>query len=326
MRSHTFGTSILVALVCLVLFPLAASAQSSLAGLVRDESGGVLPGVTVEAASPVLIEKVRTGVTDEQGRYRIVDLRPGPYRITFTLTGFSTVVREGVDVPTNVTVTINADLKVGTLQETITVSGAAPVVDVQQVSRTQVMTRDIIDALPNSRNIMSVGQMVLGVRSATPDIGGSRTMEQPSMRTHGVNNRETMQLVDGMQVQSAEGGMPLSYWDDALQSEVSVTTSGIPADTSGGGMRLNAIPKDGGNVVSGNVFLGGTNGPWQSLNVDDKLRARGIKTANGIAHIQNFNAAIGGPVKKDKLWFFMSVRHQSSDETAANVPKEILLP
>jgi len=174
MHRNPVGKAILVAIACLVLFPLAASAQGSLAGLARDESGGVLPGVTVEATSPVLIEKVRSAVTDDGGRYRIIDLRPGAYRISFSLAGFTTVVREGVEVPPNVTVTINADLKVGTLQESVTVSGAAPVVDVQQASRTQVMTREIIDTLPNSRNIMSVGQMVLGVRSATPDVGGSR--------------------------------------------------------------------------------------------------------------------------------------------------------
>jgi hypothetical protein len=325
MHRSTVVRSILIALACLVVFPLAASAQSSLAGLVRDESGGVLPGVTVEAASPVLIEKVRSAVTDEQGRYRIVDLRPGTYRISFTLTGFSTFVRDGVDVPTNVTVTINADLKVGTLQETVTVSGAAPVVDIQQASRTQVMTRDIIDALPNSRNIMSIGQMVLGVRSATPDIGGSRSMEQPSSRTHGVGSNDTSQLVDGMAIYSLEGPGTLSYWDDALQSEVSVITSAIPADTSAGGMRMNAIPKDGSNKVTGSIFLGGTDGGWQSDNVDAALRARNIQTANGIVHIQNFNAAMGGPVKQDKVWFFIAGRHQSSDEKAANVPEEIIL-
>jgi hypothetical protein len=325
MHRRTVGRYIPFALAFLLFLPLAASAQSTLAGLVRDESGGVLPGVTVEASSPVLIEKVRSGITDEQGRYRIVDLRPGTYQLTFALTGFSTVVRSGVEVPSNLTVTINADLKVGTLQETVTVSGAAPVVDVQQASMTQVMTRDIIDALPTSRNIMSVGQVVLGVRSATPDIGGSRTMEQPSMRAHGVNNRETTQLVDGQSIQSYETSLPMTYWDDALQSEVSLTTNAIPADTSGGGMRLNAIPKDGGNVVSGSVFLGGTDGNWQSKNIDDALRARNIASANGIAHIQNFNASMGGPVKKDKLWFFTSVRHMSSDETVANTAKQYIL-
>ena len=311
-----------------MLFPLAAAAQSQIVGLVRDESGGVLPGVSVEVASPVLIEKVRSAVTDEQGRYRIIDLRPGNYTVTFGLTGFSTVVREGVEVPSNVTVTINGDLKVGTLQESITVSGAAPVVDVQQVSRTQVVTRDLVDALPTSRNLMSLGSLVPGLRASTPDVGGSRSMEQPYMRGHGLGSVHTSQFAEGMQIQSQEGaeGSSMTYYDDALVAETSVMTAAIPADTSSGGIRINSILKDGGNVVSGAVFLGGTNGTWQSANVDDELKARGFTTANGTAHVQNFNGAMGGPVKTDRLWFFTSLRHTSQDEIVANVPVEITLP
>ncbi len=151
------GGILLFLLAVVLLLPDSATAQSQINGVIRDESGGVLPGVTVEASSPVLIEKVRTAVTDDQGRYTIVDLRPGVYRITFTLTGFNTVVREGIEVPGGVAVTANADLKVGALEETITVSGQTPLVDVTQATRTQVLTRDLIDALPSTRNIMSVG-------------------------------------------------------------------------------------------------------------------------------------------------------------------------
>jgi hypothetical protein len=327
MHRSVIGKSVLVAVACLILFPLAASAQSAFTGLVRDESGGVLPGVTVEAASPVLIEKVRTGVTDDQGRYRIVDLRPGTYTLTFTLAGFGTLVRDGVTLASNFTATVNADLKVGSLSESVTVSGAAPVVDVQQASRTQVLTRDLVDMLPTSRNIMSVGSVVPGLRAATPDVGGTRAMEQPSMRGHGVNNTHNSQLSDGLMIQSIEsGGASWQYVDDAMIAETSVMTSAIPADTSLGGMRLNLIPKDGGNTVSGSVFLGGTNGTWQSKNIDDKLRARNVRAANGVAHVQNFNGSLGGPVKRDKLWFLMTTRHASTDETVANVPKEVLLP
>ena len=149
-----------------------AAAQSQITGQVRDESGGVLPGVSVEAASPVLIEKLRTAVTDDQGRFNIVDLRPGLYKMTFSLPGFSTVVRDAIDLPSNFTATVNADMKVGALEETITVSGQTPLVDVQQAARTQVLTRDIIDNLPTTRNIMSVGILVPGIRMATPISAG----------------------------------------------------------------------------------------------------------------------------------------------------------
>ena len=312
--------------VCILLVPLVASAQSQITGQVKDESGGVLPGVTVEAASPVLIEKVKNVVTDDQGRYTIVDLRPGTYKVTFTLTGFATVVRDGLELPSNFTATINADLKVGALEETITVSGQTPLVDVQQAARTQVLSRDVIDSLPSTRNIMSVGALVPGIRMSTPDIGGSRSMEQPQQRSHGVNQREVVQMMDGMSITSNEDCLCQSYQDDATQVELSVTTSAIPAETSAGGIRINTIPKDGGNVVSGAVFLGGVNGPWQADNVDDYLKSRGITKANGIAHIENFNASMGGPMKKDKLWFFMPARHISTDEIVANVPTYITAP
>ena len=331
MHRKTVGRATVVALACLVLLPLTASAQSSIVGVVRDESGGVLPGVNVEGASPVLIEKVRTGVTDEQGRYRLVDLRPGIYTVSFTLTGFSTVVREGIGLPANFTATVNADLKVGSLQESVTVSGAAPVVDVQQASKTQVLTRDIVDTLPTSRNIFSMGVIVPGIRLATPDVGGSQSMAQTGMQAHGVTERNVTQLLDGMMINSNETSgsdfaPSLAYWDDALSQEVSVTTSAISAETAAGGVRLNIIPKDGGNIVSGAVFLGGSNGNWLGDNLNDELRARGFTKANGIAHVQNFNGSMGGPIKRDRLWFFASARHTSADLTMANVPKLIILP
>ena len=191
-------------LALLVLVPGLVFAQSQINGVVRDESGGVLPGVTVEASSPVLIEKVRSAITDDQGRFAIIDLRPGMYRLTFTLTGFNTVVRDGLEVPGGVAVTANADLKVGALEETITVSGQTPQVDVTQATRTQVLTRDLIDALPSTRNIMSVGMMVPGIRLGTPDVGGSRQMEQTNPRGHGIAAKHTVQHIDGMSVNSQE--------------------------------------------------------------------------------------------------------------------------
>src|SRR4051812_26743709 len=182
-RKYALG---LLVLAGLLFLPAAAQAQSQLTGQVKDESGGVLPGVTVEAASPVLIEKMKTAVTDDQGRYTIVDLRPGTYKVTFTLTGFSTVIRDGVELPANFVATISADMKVGSLAETITVTGQTPLVDVSQAARTQTLSRDVIDTLPTTRHIMSYGNMVAGVRFGTPDVGGSRQMEQTLPRAHGV--------------------------------------------------------------------------------------------------------------------------------------------
>src|SRR5205814_494146 len=129
----------LVAAACLLLLPAVADAQSAFSGVVRDTSNAVLPGVTVEASSPVLIERARSVVTDGEGRYTIVDLRPGSYKLTFSLPGFATIVRDNLDLPGNVTVPVNVDLSVGSVEESVTVSGQSPLVDVQNAQRTQVL-------------------------------------------------------------------------------------------------------------------------------------------------------------------------------------------
>ncbi len=318
-------TGIVLGLVCLFFLPALALAQGMIAGQVKDESGGVLPGVTVEASSPALIEKVKSAVSDDQGRYRIVDLRPGTYKVTFALTGFSTLSRDGLQLSADQVLNVSVDLKVGSLEETVTVSGQTPQVDVQRASRTTTVTRDIIDTLPVSRNVMSIGVLAPGVRQGTPDIGGSNMTEQVGLRAHGLSGVDGEQLVEGMSIQSYEGASQ-SYFDDMLQSEISVMTAAIPADTTGGGIRLNSILKDGGNTMSGSVFIGGSDGGWQSKNVDAALRARNITTANGVQHVQQFTASIGGPLKKDKFWWFIAARHQSSDARVANVPEQFVAP
>src|SRR5512134_2427351 len=173
---------VLLALAMVVGIPMAAFAQATLSGIVRDTSGAVLPGVTVEASSPVLIEKTRTAVTDGEGRYSIVDLRPGTYLVVFTLTGFNTFRREGLELPANFTMTINADLRVGALEESITVTGDAPIVDVQSTQRTHVLNRDLLDALPTARNYSGLAALMPGVKMSNTDVGGNQQMEQIYMR------------------------------------------------------------------------------------------------------------------------------------------------
>src|SRR5687767_15916620 len=145
------GFRFLAGFVCVALFPVAAYAQASISGTVRDVSGAVLPGVTVEAASAALIEKVRTAVTDGTGQYAIENLRPGLYTVTFTLPGFAVVQREGVELSGSFTARINADLRVGGIEETITVTGESPVVDVASTRQQRVLDREILDALPKDR-------------------------------------------------------------------------------------------------------------------------------------------------------------------------------
>jgi hypothetical protein len=295
--------------VGLLLVPGVAYAQSTLTGIVKDTSGAVLPGVTVEAASPVLIEKTRSVVTDASGGYRIVDLRPGIYTLTFALEGFSTVRRATLELPANFTMTVNTELKVGALQETVTVSGTSPLVDVQTTTKSQVLNREALDSIPTGRTIQGMGQLITGVSLNIPDVGGSRAMQQTYMSTHGLGASQTTVLVDGMLVNGLDGdGAVQNYFNSTMSQEMVYTTSGASADVSGGGVRLNMIPRDGGNVLSGSLFSGFQDKSFQSDNLTPELQARHLTTPDGIGRLSNVEGSIGGPIKKDKIWFFGSAR------------------
>jgi hypothetical protein len=311
--------SVVIAVAWLVLLPAGALAQSAIAGLVTDNSGAVLPGVTVEASSPVLIEKIRSVVTDGQGRYTIVDLRPGTYRVSFALPGFSTQVREGLVLPADFTLTVNVQLAVGALEENVTVTGQAPTVDVQSAARTQVITRELLDALPTPRNTQSFGYLAQGVRLNRPDVGGAQMMEQVNMRVHGASQLHTTMQIDGMLISPAfSDGAIQNYLNQAHFAETSFTTSSQGAEVSSGGIRLNMIPNDGGNTFRGSFYMGVTDGAWQSNNLTDKLRARGVSLPTGITNIHDVNPSFGGPIMRDKLWFFTSMRWMSVDEKVLN--------
>src|SRR2546422_6504913 len=172
--------TVAVAIIGLIALPAPSAGQAlgTIAGAVRDASGAVLPGVTVEASSPALIEKVRTVVTDGGGQYKIVDLRPGTYTVTFTLTGFNTVKRDGIELTTGFTATVNADMRVGALEETITVTSASPVVDIQNVRTQNVLSRDVLDALPTAKAVPGIGSLTVGASAVfgngapVQDVGG----------------------------------------------------------------------------------------------------------------------------------------------------------
>ena len=239
-----------LALACVASTPLAAWAQSAIAGTVRDSSGAVMPGVTVEVASPALIEKARTAVTDADGRYQVVDLRPGVYAVTFTLPGFNTVVRDGLELPANFTAQINADMRVGSLEESITVTGGTPTVDVQSAVQQVVLSRAVLDAVPTGRSVPTLGALMSGARLALPDVGGTSGMQNRDLTIHGSDGRDTTFQVDGMTLNGLEGdGSVQSYFNDMMFEEVSYQSSGISAEVSAGGVRANMIPKDGGNAV-----------------------------------------------------------------------------
>jgi hypothetical protein len=296
-----------------------ALAQSAITGVVKDTSGAAMPGVTVEAASDVLIEKVKSAVSDGSGNYRIGDLRPGTYSLTFTLPGFNTFKRDGLQLPAEFTATVNAELTVGALEETITVTGASPVVDVTSAAKTAVLDREAIDAIPTGRSIQGMAQLVVGVNLSLPDTGGARAMQQTYMSTHGMSTSNTTVLVDGQMVNGLQGdGAIQSYFNDAMNSEVSYQTSGIGAETSSGGVRLNMIPREGGNRWSGDFKAVSRPGTWQASNLTDRHRAKGLSAGNAIDRIIDYTVAIGGPIAKDKLWIFGSGRYYSVNNFIAN--------
>lgn len=318
MTRSRMAMSFAVALGCLSL-PATVRAQSAIVGTVKDPSGAILPGVTVEAASPVLIEKTRSVVTSGQGQYSITDLRPGVYTVTFTLVGFTTLVRQNVDLPTNFTSTINVELRVGTLEENVTVSGQSPIVDVSSTSKVQVMSREVLDALPTGRSIFSMGQLVTGVNLNVPDVGGARAMQQTYMSTRGLTSANNIVQVDGLMINGLDGdGAVQQYINNAMVQEMSYQTAGAGADVSPGGIRVSIVPKDGGNRFTGSFFGAWSDGGWQSNNLTTELENRGLRAVDKIVKIYDFNFGQGGPIKRDKLWFYGSLRKWGVDAPIAS--------
>ena len=237
---------VLTAIAGALLCSASASAQSatSITGTVRDASGGVLPGVTVEAASPALIERVRTTATSESGQYRIIDLRPGTYTVTFTLPGFNTVQREGIVLTTDFTAQVNIDMKVGAIEETLTVTGASPVVDVHNAQVQQQITRETLDLLPTGRSAWSLAKVLPGITSSGTDVGGSGGFQSLTVNVHGSKGDNVYQI-DGMTVQSGIGnGTAPQYYNDGQFEEYTYTTSAIPAEVAFGGVRVQMTSKE----------------------------------------------------------------------------------
>lgn len=310
----------IVALWCLLFFSASAGAQSAIAGVVKDSSGGVLPGVSIEASSPALIEGARSTVTDREGRYQIADLRPGVYSVTFSLPGFSTLKRENIELPTAFTATLNVALTVGTLAETVTITGESPVVDTRGSVGQSVMPRAVLDALPTGRQVFSVAELIPGVTTGTPDIGGSEGMQQPVLQVHGSSTRDMVYQQDGMEIGGnfGTGNQTTFYYNDGAHEEISFQTSMLPAEVDLGGVRINMIPAQGGNQLHGLVHATGANSSMESDNSSDELEARGLRARNALDTSYDVNVSVGGPLKRDRLWFFGSVRHWAFSWYVAN--------
>jgi len=296
-----------------VLLPSVALAQGILTGTVRDASGAVMPGVTVEASSDALIEKVRTATSGNTGQWRIVDLRPGIYRVTFTLSGFSTVVRENVELAGSATLSLPAEMRVGSLQEQIVVVAETPVVDVQSVRREVVLQSEFIQSLPATRNYSSILQMIPAINVGFA-ISSETTPEMQLFTARGGNANEGRITIDGMTVAAPfnGGGVSSVVYNTTDVTEIQVQISGGLGENETGGPRMNIIPRSGGNRYSGQAFFS-TAGEWsRSENIDDELRAFGITRGPTIKAQYDTSGSYGGPIKRDRLWFYGSVRTFSS--------------
>src|SRR5262245_58258693 len=249
---------ILTLLALIVLIPTIVSAQAVIAGTVRDSSGAVLPGVTVEATSPALIEKVRTAVTDGTGQYRIEDLRPGLYTITCTLQGFNTFKREAIELTGQFVATINVELKVGSLSETITVAGESPIVNIQSARREMTLNNDVLKAIPTARNYAAMVSIARGVN--TNASGVATTTAPTQFPIHWGRNNEGRVLIDGLNVGNPPGGnQPTSVIVDVGNAQqVTFTTAGGLGESETAGLVMNVVPKTGGNSTTGSVAYGGT--------------------------------------------------------------------
>ena len=314
-----FRGLLLAAAIILFSAP-AALAQSAIAGVVRDGSGAVLPGVSIEAASPALIEGMRAAVTDSAGSYRIENLRPGDYTVTFTLAGFRTLKREGIKLPTSFTATVDANLALGQLEESITVTGESPLVDVRSSVSQSVMNRERLDAIPTGKDPFAVGQLIPGVTTATPDVGGTQVMQQPTLQVHGSSNNDNVFMVDGVQIQHIGfgGNQTGFYFNDGLMEEISYQTSTLQAEAPVGGVQINMIPHDGGNVFHGTVFSTAANSSMQANNLSAENVALGFKAQNRVQSVYDINFTLGGPLRRDRAWFFATYRRWSANNYLGN--------
>ena len=301
--------------VAVLLIPTDASAQqrASIVGVVTDTSGAVLPGATVEASSDVLIERVRSVVTDGSGRYTIIDLRPGTYVVTFGLEGFTKVRREGIELTGSFAAQVNASLGVGTLQETVTVTGASPVVDVQSTQNQSVLNREVLDVLPAARSIQGGAGLVPGVSFFTQGFVST-------MSVHGSNSADQHIYFDGMNIgQNLTGSGSQANGvgvNELAQTELVYDAGSQSAETALGGVRMDSIPKEGGNKFSGTWRNFGSRGSFQGDNVTDELKPY-IKAGTKLDFSYETNAVVGGPLQPNKLWFLVAQRFT---QTSSLVP------
>src|SRR5580765_8444940 len=271
---------VLRVVLCVLCVFTAATARAqvvngSITGTVSDASGGVLPGVNVTLTGERLIGGSETQITDSAGGYRFDRLSPGSYTVKFELQGFKGILREGIVVNAAFVATINVKLEVGNMSETITVTGESPTVDTKSNLQQTVMTQEILEGVPTGRDPWSLAKLIPGVQVATYDVGGTQSIQQSSLSSHGSNTNDVSYNIDGATVNwpGGGGGATMLYYDQGMFEEVNYMTSAIPAEVLAGGVSINMVTKDGGNKWRGNMRYSFANNDLQSVNHLDAAAA-----------------------------------------------------
>ena len=293
-------------------------AQAAIGGVVRDVTGVPAPGVAVEAASPALIERVRTASTDESGRYRIEGLPPGTYSVRFTLGGFTPQRRDGVIATGGVTSAVDADLSVEGVSESATVVGTVPLVDAYSATHEIAIGAAIIKSLPTARTYNALLFLVPGVTTNTLDtITGTA---QTAFPVHGGRANEGRLAVDGWTIGSPpSGNTPTNYSVDiANATEISMSAAGL-GERETAGVLLNVVTRSGGNTRHGSVYAAGTARTLQSNNVSDVLQAQGVSPITPLSRVYDVSGTFGGPISRDRVWFAVTGHTGGSTREAPNV-------
>jgi hypothetical protein len=299
-----------------------AQTGSAIVGVIKDESGAAVPGVTIEISSPALIGGTMSTVSGPDGRYRVSNLVPGNYTIVFTLAGFQTVKHSDLALTSAFTATLDVVMKVGNLTEALTVTGGSPVVDVKTNGSEAVLTQQLLENVPMGRTMGSIAGLAPGVLASGTsgiDVAGSRALINQSIQVHGATSGDTTWSFEGLDITSALGtGNPAGYYNAGLIEETSVITKALPAEVGGGGVIINFVHQTGSNEFHGNLFTNGTNSNFQGDNLTPEAQARGLKAPTKINKMYDVNPAFGGPIVKNRLWFYTSARAQKVFMNLAN--------
>ncbi len=292
--------------------PHVAHAQTqtgTITGIVTDEQGAVLPGVTVTLGSPAII-RPQSAVSNERGGYSFIALPPGIYTLKFDLTGFASLARRDIRVNVAVVTTVDQVMKVAAVSETVQVVGQTPSVDVKSTSKGTNFDSSLLTAIPQAREIWSTVEQVPGATEGGFNVGGAGSAQQTAMAVHGSMAGQQEYAVNGLKLNwpGGNGGATAFYFDQDSFAEINVMTNGAPAEVGTGGVYMNTVTKSGGNQLRGGASIYWEDDSFQGDNVSDALRTQGVTKGNPINYIYDLNGNLGGPIKRDRVWFFSSYR------------------